>query len=215
MNLQTSKNLGILGVSLIIIDSILLGLTGISAFKNMINFYSIPRLIGISLVLISLYHFANIYQTKTIYTNARNGAALAIIGTILTYPVTLSLLAIKDTRSPWILLAGLLIMLAILAVFFTVSAIFIRRSLNELAIHSGIDEFTTAGQTLYIGAILIMIIFGITIIGVAFLILAKAFYKMKKTQTTTPIDNRTNFCPNCGTPTSPDTIFCTHCGKQK
>lgn len=100
MNLQSTKNLGILGIGIIFLDVILTGLTTwIPAFKN-IALYNIPRCIGIIVILISLYHLANIYQTKTIYTNARIGAAAAIIGTSLTN-LTFTLLATEKTQQDW------------------------------------------------------------------------------------------------------------------
>jgi len=230
MNLQTSKNLGILGIVIIFLDAILTGLTAIiPAFKN-ISLYNIPRCIGIIIVLISLYYLANIYQSKTIYTNARISAAAAIIGTSLTNVVTLGLLATEENLTIFIALGGLLIGLVILAVFLTVAAVFLRRSLNELATYTGISDFATVGQLLFIGAILTIVLFGSLIIGIAFLILAAAFSKMKSIQpipSTTietlplpqgiPTTSNTEvkvYCPYCGTPIPSDAIFCTQCGKQ-
>jgi uncharacterized membrane protein len=227
MNVQTSKNLGIIGVLIIFLDAILsvalpfaTRLSSLS--EGSISTYGIIRTIGIIVVLISIYHLANFYQTKTIYTNARNGVIAAIIGTILPIPIGIMFSPFSGIT--------LLLYLAVLTIFFTVAAIYVRRSLNELSVCSGIDDFASAGKWMFIGAILTIIIFGLIIIGIAFLILLNAFSKLKNPELTLPstldsstmpqtTSTKTNtqikaYCPYCGNPILPENVFCSHCGQH-
>jgi uncharacterized membrane protein len=166
--------------------------------------------------LISLSSLAKIYQAKNIVTNARSGALAAITGTIIFIVVTVLL-------SPLTVNATSLLVLVILGVFYTVAAFFVRRSLNELAARSGISLFATAGLLLFIGAALTIVVIGVLIMWLAVLILVVAFFTTKEPQST-PLPNthpltvptstdRTNFCPNCGTPIPPSAVFCPNCEK--
>ena len=231
MNVQTSKKLGILGVLIIFLDAILSVLKIIPAFSN-ISFYNIPRIIGIIIILISLYHLANIYQTKTIYTNARIGAIVAISGIIIDISCGINLAPIMENAATTTILMVALLNFVILAVFFIIAAFFVRRSLNELATRSDINDFATAGQTLFIGAVLTIIIFGTIIMGIAFLILITAFSKLKNsklTPTTNTTENSTlpqttptpttntqtkAYCAYCGNPILPENVYCPHCGQH-
>jgi uncharacterized membrane protein len=69
-------------------------------------------------------------------------------------------------------------------VFATIAAFFARRSLKELATHSGIKRFTTIGLLLLIGAILAIVLIGVLLVWIAILILAITFFSMKKPDTT-------------------------------
>jgi uncharacterized membrane protein len=179
--------------------------------------------IGIFLVLISLYNLANFYQTKNIFTNAKIGAIVAIIGTIIlsyTFKVTTTPL-IMDTAAQTRIFIGLLC-LTILIWTVIVAAFFVRRSLNELANHSGTNKFATSGTILLGGAVfttiglgaavlmstimrthpytfiaeaLIIALFGVVAIGVAFLILVIAFGEMKKLKSSIPFTTE-NSLPN-------------------
>jgi len=227
MNIQTSKKLGILGILIIFLDAILAVLKIIPSLSN-ITFYNIPRIIGIIIILISLYHLSNIYQTKTIYTNARIGAIVAISGIIIDVLCGIILTPIMKNTAAIITLTVSLLNFVMLAVFFIIAAFFVRRSLNELATRSDINDFATAGQTLFIGAALTIIIFGIIIMGIALLILLNAFSELKNLEptppttielTATPSQITTNtetktYCPYCGKPILPENVFCPHCGKQ-
>jgi uncharacterized membrane protein len=137
MKIETTKKLGIFGILLIFIEIPIAFLTLIPAFKG-ISSYGILRIIGIICILISLYHLANRYQTKTIYTNARTGAITAIIGTILSFLIGKTFSA--DS------LIWLLPYMVIFAVFFSIAAFFVNRSLKELAARSGINDFESAGK---------------------------------------------------------------------
>jgi len=104
---------------------------------------------------------------------------------------------------------------------------YIRKALNALADSSGEQQFRTAANLIWYGAILSIIIVGFFLIWVAFIILAIAFFSLKIApttpqysgyaqpyQTTPPTNTKANFCPTCGTPVASDATFCAHCGKQ-
>jgi uncharacterized membrane protein len=229
MNLQSSKKLGIIGVLLIFLDVILTVVLSVGA--RFLSGWSIPtfgiiRIIGIIVILLSLRNLADFYQTKTIYTNAKMGAAVAIMGMILTIPSGIVLSQLMANTPPILTaITGLLLTFIIITVFLTISAFFVSRSLNELATCSGIDEFASAGKFLFIGAILTIILFGVIFIGIAFLMLLTAFSALKETKRTPspyttenippPLNAQTKFyCAYCGTPVLPEATFCTRCGKQ-
>jgi uncharacterized membrane protein len=220
MNFKNSKNLGIIGAFIIFFEVILL--RGIPAFN-------ILKFTGIIVILISLYNLANFYQSKNIFNNARIGALMAIIGII----ISLASGGIIPTIPSFVMWSYARICYsAIVGVFFTVSAFYVRRSLNELASRSGTALFKTASLVLFIGAILtIIMLIGLPIMWIAFLILAIAFFTMKepnsphtnnKSFNTANTANQTEaeantaliLCPNCSINVPPDTIFCTQCGTQ-
>ena len=130
MNLKNIKILGGVGAFIVFFEVLLLH--GIAGFN-------IPRVAGIIIILFSLYNLANFYQSRSIFNNARLGALIAILGLIsgmvggrivLTLPVVMWLYA---NLCNWI----------IGGVLFTVAAFFVRRSLNELAVRSGVSLFKT------------------------------------------------------------------------
>lgn len=233
MSIQTSKKLGILGVSLIFFDaflSVLLAIgTLLSSEWSIPTSYGIIRIIGIIIILIAIHNLANVYQSKDIFTNARWGV-LAIIGTITGFisgPIIT-----HTTLNAMQQLIALYIPTLIMGVFFIIAAFFVERSLNEIAEHSGISDFETAGKWLFIGAILTLILFGTIIMGIAFLILITAFSKLKNpklTPTTNTTENSTlpqttptpttntqtkAYCAYCGNPILPENVYCPHCGQH-
>jgi uncharacterized membrane protein len=79
---------------------------------------------------------------------------------------------------------GFLLILVAFCVFATIAAFFARRSLKELATHSGIKRFTTIGLLLLIGAILSIVLIGVLLVWISALILAITFFTMKTPNTT-------------------------------
>ncbi len=77
--------------------------------------------------------------------------------------------------------AGIMVFV-ILWVFSITAAFLVRRSLIQLSIKSNVGLFGTAGLLLLIGAILVIVIFGLLLMWIAALILAIAFFSLKTTQ---------------------------------
>lgn len=185
VNFEKSKILGGIGALMIVLEVIP---TAIGIFADF-STYGILRIMGILFILISLHNFANFYQAKNIYRNAKFGATAAIISTIFTVTGGIVLSAITGSAT---YLIGLLLYWGIFAITIAVAAFFVRRSLNELAACSATPQFATAGRFLYLGAILLILVLPMALMWVAFLILAYAFFKMKQTKpTTTPLQTQT------------------------
>jgi uncharacterized membrane protein len=83
-------------------------------------------------------------------------------------------------------LTGLLLIIVVVWIFSVIAAFFIKRSLKEVAVHSGTNLFSTAGLLLLIGAVLIIIGFGIILVWIAALVLAIAFFTMKPPERVPP-----------------------------
>jgi uncharacterized membrane protein len=196
-------------------------LGGILLFINNICF-GVAEIVGFILVLISLYGLADFYKNKKgIFNNALFGGLAAIIGMAVAgaLMITVVLSSIEDfiyqlypgwngdmaalqdltpntanldisAIAPF--MASLLLVLVVLGVFAIIAAFFIRRSLKDLTTHSGVGTFATAGLLLLIGAVLTIPLVGILLIWIATLVLAIAFFSIKKsnpppTTTTTTI----------------------------
>ncbi|MDR0470496.1 MAG: DUF996 domain-containing protein [Nitrososphaerota archaeon] len=172
MDFKTCKLLGGIGSLLIFLEVIP---TLVTSFTG-VAFYGILRILGIVFVLFSLYNLANFYQVQSIFTNAKLGAIVAIVGTIFGAVWGVFLLPTTVSVTYFV---SLLLFLGVSIVFFIIAAVFVQRSLNELAARSGVSQFVTAGRLLYFGALLFILVLPIIVLGVGFLVLASAFFKMK------------------------------------
>jgi uncharacterized membrane protein len=233
MKFEISKILGGIG-ALIIFFSIftIFGITIVEAVAFVF--------IGIILVLISLYGLAKFYKDKQIFKNALFGVLSAIIGTIVSVIVAVGIIfpiivnsiqqAHQDangnstdvisgffnnfTAASWLRMGfGVWLAYFVLCAFIIIAMFFLYKALKKLSLHSHKDLFAKTGLMLLIGAVASIVIVGLLILWIATLLLALAFFTLRKTAP--PImHSGINFCANCGTPTSPETAFCTHCGKQ-
>ena len=197
MNFRTSRNLGCIGALMITLGIIV---TGVITIYTGINFYSVLGVGSILVILISVHSLSNFYQAKNIFINARISAIVAIIGFIIISAFSVVSLVISNITS-------LFLFLGVIMVFATVAAVFARRSLNELAVYSGVSEFASVGKLLLIGAVLTIFAIGILFMWIAMLCLAIAFFQLKEhkpaplstTETLSPltlstVDNRTISC---------------------
>ena len=173
MNFETSKVLGWIGALLIFFG------TGFTFMGSMD--FGLIRTAGIIFVLFSLYNLAGFYKAKNIFPN-RIGVITAIFGSTLSSVGGVALL-VAILHDALLLVIGLFILVINVGIF-VVAAFFVRRSLTELALYSGTRLFATAGQMLFIGAILGILILPVIVMWVACLILAIAFFKIKKPQFT-------------------------------
>ncbi|MCL2642222.1 MAG: DUF996 domain-containing protein [Candidatus Bathyarchaeota archaeon] len=203
MNFRTSKNLGCIGALIIALGTIF---TGAITLLTGINTYGILGIVGLIAILLSIQSLSNFYQAKNIFTNARMGVVVAIMGSIG--------LSAFSVVSPISDLWTLFLLLVVIIVFAIIATVFVRRALNELATRSGVGEFASASKLLFIGAILTVILIGVLLMWIAIIGVAIAFFQMKEPKPGTLTDSTTTFCPNCGTHASLDTTFCTHCGNQ-
>ena len=201
MSVETSKILGGVGALLMFI--------GIIPY---INYFGVIELVGLILVMISLYNLARHYNEGGIFNNALYGLITAIMGGVISVAVVVIsvLTSLTDflysifpgwngdwatlsglTPDPSNLsldsilpfLAGLLAMFIIIWITGIIAAFFIRRSLGTLSAKSGVGLFSTAGLLIFIGAALIVLFgIGLILIWISALLLAIAFFQIKPQQ---------------------------------
>jgi uncharacterized membrane protein len=141
-----------------------------------------------------------------------------------------SLSSITSSTSPAALFASSffvgMIVLGIISIIVTVvSSVLVYRAHNKLGEKSGVGSFKTAGLLYLIGVLLSIVVIGGIISWIGFIVAAIGFYRLKPTATQPaantyypqppPAPLQTNRCPNCGTENSPDSVYCSYCGKPK
>jgi len=196
-------------------------LGGIGSIMMMIPALNI---VGLILLFISMKNFSEYYRDTNIIRNVITSGIFSIIGLSL---ILLGASLIVGHITFFGAIAGLtLVVVGFICQL--LMAMFIKNALYTLANHSGEQLFRTSGTLLWYGALLSIIIVGVLLIWIAYLILAIAFFSLK-TNTTTTSYNYTSpspfqtsatsnagarFCSYCGAPISPESVFCTRCGKQ-
>lgn len=152
-------------------------------------------IIGIILLLRGMKELSNYYQDEEIYKNTLTGVKLYIIALVAAgvaiAAITLgvwSATGFKFTTGfvPTIGFGvGLLAFFAgliIAFVFYVLATMHLRRTFNALAQKSGEASFTTAGNLLWWGAILSIILVGLVLIFVAWIFATIGFFAMKPQQ---------------------------------
>ncbi|MEJ5328213.1 MAG: DUF996 domain-containing protein [Candidatus Bathyarchaeia archaeon] len=202
MQIETSKTLGGVGAILMFL--------GVIPF---ISYYGIIELVGLILVMVSLYNLASYYTEKGIFNNALYGLITGIVGGVIAAG-TLILLVLSsltdflytvypDWNGDWSALSGLtpdvsnidvsavmpfitgfFATLLILWIFAIIAFYFVRRSLTTLSAKTGVGLFATAGLLMLIGAVLLVaMLIGALLIWIGLLLLAAAFFQIKPQQT--------------------------------
>ena len=82
--------------------------------------------------------------------------------------------------------AAAIAVLAVLWIFAIIATFFYRRSFKQLSERTNVGLFSTTGLLLLIGAVLIIVGFGVILIWIASLVLAIAFFTMKPHETSPP-----------------------------
>ncbi len=200
MTLESNKNLGGIGAILMFI--------GVLPFP----YSGILSLVGLILVLISIYGLAGYYKESGIFNNVLYGIILSIVGGVAAalvvivglidffkdLGITIGLGNVADWTSQvtginWqnvgldiiVRFAGYIFLaFGILFVFAIAAAFLIRKSLGLLTAKTGVGMFSTTGLILLIGAFLIIVFgIGLLLIWISLLLLAVAFFSIKPTQT--------------------------------
>jgi uncharacterized membrane protein len=199
MTLESNKTLGGIGAILLFIGLIPYGEP----------FIGIISLVGLILVLISLYGFANLYKERGIFNNSIYGIIAGIVGAVIAgvvvvfyvlaklktfletvYPswngtdwTKLSGLTPNTSNVTWSavspLIGGLVLTFVVLWVFTIIGAFFARRSLKLLSAKTGVGLFSTSALLLIIGAILAIVLIGLLLMWIAVLLMAIAFFQIK------------------------------------
>ena len=88
------------------------------------------------------------------------------------------------------LIGGLIVALIIAWVLLIIAAIYLRKSYNRIARHTGVDIFRTTGTLYFIGAVTLIIIVGAIIILVAKIMEIIAFFSLPEDMPSIPEETR-------------------------
>lgn len=174
MSFESAKALGGVGAILVILSIV----------------HWIIGVVGFILLIIALKELSDYYGKPSIFNNALIALLLSIIGVIILgvalFSALLTIFSIHLPRFlpsfphfPSTILSTILLGLIATFVVFVASAVFFRRSLNELADSSGETLFKTAGLLYLIGVILLIVMVGGIIIFISYILIAIAFFTLK------------------------------------
>ena len=201
MTIESSKNLGGIGALLLFIGAI-----------PVVPYFSIVAVVGVILIMIALHGFASFYKERGIFNNALYGVFAGIAGAVIAAIVAFAVILVNiedflyelypnwngdlssiqgltpdmsnfDPTTIFPLIAGMLIVIAVVWIFSIIAAFFVRRSLNQVSNKTSTGLFGTAGLLLLIGAALTIVGIGVILMWIAALLLAIAFFTMKVTET--------------------------------
>ena len=206
-------------------------------------------IIGFVLVLLATKQIADAVSDRAIFRNMIISTVLGIAALIVVAIVVLVSLTritnyLRDlsnhVASHPRLGVIILIVLGLLVVWllYLVSAFFLRRSFNKVALRLNAGLFRTAGLVFLIGAALTIILVGFLILFIAEIMFAIAFFTMPEQVASgtlptgslfppsgVPPQNTgappsasaggNKFCSKCGASIPQDTIFCPSCGQKQ
>jgi uncharacterized membrane protein len=175
-NFDSNKILGGVGCLLAAIGSLIF-------FSGSLG---ILYIIGIILVLVAMRGLSDDFRDRSIYGLSTGGFILSAIGIIVGI-IAFDLFIIRlfrDLIASHVIIGifGLIIGLVALFVafiFLLLSAVSYRRAFNVLAGRSGEKMFRTGGLLLLIGSALVIVLAGFTVMFVAWMLLAVAFFSMR------------------------------------
>ncbi len=202
MNFETSKNLGGIGAILLFVSPITIPFT---------RFFGGPILgfIGLVLLLIGAYGFAQYFREAGIFNNMLYGTIVAIAGAFISFVLAIwAFLTILPSfldkvypgwNGDWTNIPSItpntsnislsdvapfigVVFGLIIALFITgiIVAFLYRKSLTLLTAKSGVGLFGTTGTILLIGAALIIAFgFGLLLVWISALLLAIAFFQAR------------------------------------
>jgi uncharacterized membrane protein len=199
-------------------------LAGIGSILLIFPFLSI---VGIILVFFGMKGLSEDYKEPSIYQNVLWGVIFGIIASVvfaagIILAITVGIFAFGIGT----VLIGLAT-LVVVFVFYVMMAMYFKRAFSTLAQKTGEHSFETAGNLLWIGAILTIIFVGFFLIFIAWIFATIGFFSIKNpaqsSYSYTPpppvasppstATQTARFCPNCGAPVQPNATFCPNCGK--
>jgi uncharacterized membrane protein len=175
-SLSQARTLGGLG-------SILVILGVVPAFGFVI------AIVGAILVLIAIKQISDSVGDKQIFENMIISVILSIVG-IVAGAVLISSSIFTFFLQPYKniggIIAAVLIGLALIWVFFLISAIFLRKSYNAVAAKLNVGLFRTTALLYLIGAALTIVLVGFVVIFVADILQIVAFFSIPEAKTSSP-----------------------------
>lgn len=150
-------------------------------------------IVGFILTLLAVKNLSDYFGDRLIFRDMMIAVALAIVGTIV------GVVAVVGSVAKFVgfgnlyssfqthtvpsgnvadLIGGIILGLALLWVFFLVSAVFLRRSYDEIGSKVNVGMFETAALIYLIGAVLTIVILGFLLIFVAQILLIVAWFSI-------------------------------------
>ncbi|MCK4365242.1 MAG: DUF996 domain-containing protein [Thermoplasmatales archaeon] len=216
-------------------------LGGIGAILALIGGFVTPFLsiVGFILVLIAVKYIADAVNDGKIFSNYLISFLLNIISVVVLFVVIFLALGgfsffaaissggVTDPTA-FINNLGAMLMLCIAGfiIFYiinVISALYLKKSFDSIAAHTRVDMFKTTGMVYFIGAILVIIVFGYFIIFIAEILMIIAFFSLPDNlqqaqagQPGQPMQPQQTgrMCPGCGRPIPMDAQVCPYCGKD-
>lgn len=153
-------------------------------------------IIGVILLLRGMKELSNYYQDEEIYKNALAGVKFYIIAMVAIGVAIAALVVGVWTATGFTFTSGSFVPTAafgiglitflggliIAFVFYILATTHLRKTFNTLAQKSGEASFTTAGNLLWWGAILTIVLVGLLLIFVAWIFATIGFFAMKPRQ---------------------------------
>jgi uncharacterized membrane protein len=152
-------------------------------------------IIGVVLLLRGMKELANYYQDEKIYQNSLTGVKFYIVA-LIAAAVAIAAITIGvgsatnftfasdfvPTAGFGVGLAVFLVGLVVAFVFYVIATSHLRKTFNTLSQKSGEASFNTAGNLLWWGAILTIVLVGLILIFIAWIFATIGFFTMKSRQ---------------------------------
>jgi uncharacterized membrane protein len=152
-------------------------------------------IIGVILLLKGMKELSNYYQDEEIYKNSLTGVKFYIIALVAVGVAIVALMVgvgsatgfkfttgFEPTIGFGVGLIAFFAGLIVAFVFYLLATSHLRRTFNTLAQKSGEASFTTAGNLLWWGAILTIVLVGLVLIVIAWIFATIGFFAMKPQQ---------------------------------
>jgi uncharacterized membrane protein len=184
-----------------VVSIILSAIIGITGLAETIMTSLLPFLVSITgyiLILIAVKFISEVTNDEAIYNNVFNAVILFIIGPIVATIISYVFLfkyfeeflqdaSIMYEKSPeevlsllFLLLFWSFVIIVIIAIFFIVGSIFLRRGFYRIAELVKVDHFRTVALLYFIGSILMVIFIGIIVIFIANIFMVIAFFSIRE-----------------------------------
>ena len=170
-------------------------------------------IVGVILLLRGMKEFANYYEDQTIYQSTWAGVKYYVVALIAgAVAVTAFVVGFGSAtafgfKNPFVLTAGFgvglaagIVGLIIAFIFYVLAASHLRHSFTTLAEKSGEASFRTAGEMLWLGAILTIVAVGLLLIFIAWIFAITGYFSIKPQQYHPYADHSESFNPSTTRP---------------